>query len=263
MAERTASYEALILRAKEIPSGARVVTLLSAETGLVDAFVFGGGKSKLRSLASPWHYGRAWVYREAAKDFTKLSDFDTLREYPGIRGELGAIGAASFASEFMIATSALGGDWADAVDLTTSFLEALDEAVARGDHDAVGRGVSLFTIRSLEILGLMPDAGECTACAGAMRSDGVHWYSRHSGGFLCGHCAGSDSDGTDRHYREGLVELPAGAFAWLEAASGASFGDAVRVGLGKEALAGLKACALDLARKAVDSPLRTLDSGIV
>jgi hypothetical protein len=42
-----------------------------------------------------------------------------------------------------------------------------------------------------------------------------------------------------------------------------SFDDAVRVGLGKEALAGLKAYALDLARKAVDSPLRTLDSGFV
>jgi DNA repair protein RecO (recombination protein O) len=263
MAERSASYEALILRAKEVPSGARVVTLLSAENGLVEAFVFGGGKSKLRSLASPWHFGRAWVYREPAKDFTKLSDFDALREYHGIRGDLAAIGAASFASEFIIATSAMGGDWADAVGLATSFLEALDEAAVRGDHDAVGRGVSLFTIRVLELLGQLPDPGECSACAGTMRSDGVHWYSRRAGGFLCGHCAGSGSGGPDRHFREDLLEVPPGAFAWLEAAAGVSFGDAVRVGLGKEALAGLKAFALDLARKAVESPLRTLDSGFV
>jgi hypothetical protein len=88
-------------------------------------------------------------------------------------------------------------------------------------------------------------------------------YSRRQGGFLCARCAGSDSGGIERHYREDLLELPAGAFAWLEAASGATFGDAVRVGLGREALAALKACVLDLARKAVESPLRTLDSGIV
>ena len=261
MAERSSSYEALILRAKEVPSGARVVTLLSAENGLVEAFVFGGGKSKLRSLASPWHYGRAWVYREAAKDFTKLSDFDAIREYQGIRGDLEAIGAASFASEFIMATSALGGDWADAVDLTTSFMEAIDAAIQRGEADAISRAVSLFTIRTLEILGQMPDPGECSACAGTMRSDGLHWYSRRAGGFLCGHCA--QADAFDPRDRDGQFEVPAGAFAWLEAAGKVSFGDAVRIGLGKEALAGLKACALDLARKAVDSPLRTLESGFV
>ena len=53
MATRTSSVYALILRAKDGPSGDRIVTLLSAEEGLVDAFAFGGAKSKLRSLASP------------------------------------------------------------------------------------------------------------------------------------------------------------------------------------------------------------------
>jgi hypothetical protein len=52
MATRSASFDAIILRSKEVPSGARVATLLSAEEGIVEAFVFGGGKSKLRSLAS-------------------------------------------------------------------------------------------------------------------------------------------------------------------------------------------------------------------
>jgi len=261
MAQRSASYEALILRAKEVPSGARVVTLLSAEAGLVDAFVFGGGKSKLRSLASPWHFGRAWIYREAAKDFVKLTDFDPMREYQGIRADLGAIGVASFASELMIATSALGGDWADAVELTTGLLAAVDEALSRGDKDAIDRGVSLFVIQALEILGLMPDPGECSACAGAIRFDGLHWYSRRTGGFVCARCAqAGDSDSRDRDEQ---FEIPAGAFVWLEAAGRASFGEAVRIGLGREAIAGLKACALDLARKAVDLPLRTLDSGFV
>ena len=115
MATRSASFEALILRSKEVPSGARVATLLSADDGVVEAFVFGGGKSKLRSLASPWHYGRAWIYRDAAKGLVKLTDFDPEREFAAVRGSLEAIAAASFASELMLATSALGGDWPDAL----------------------------------------------------------------------------------------------------------------------------------------------------
>jgi len=254
MAIRTATYEAVILRSKEVPSGARVVTLLSAEDGLVDAFVFGGGKSKLRSLASPWHAGRAWIYRDAAKGLVKLTDFDPAKEFAGLRGDLGAIAAASFVSEFMIATSALGGDWADSLDLSLSALSALDEAAAGRDARAADRAVSLFVIRALELMGLMPDPDECASCAGGIRRDAIHSYSRLTGGFACGRCAAAEPES---------VALPPGALAWLDAAGRKGFGDAVRVGLGDEAAAALKAVALDLARKAADAPLRTLNSGLM
>jgi len=252
MASRSASFEAVILRAKEVPSGARVVTLLSADQGIVDAFVFGGGKSKLRSLASPWHRGTAWIYRDTGKDLIKLTDFDAITEYSGIRSDLGAIGVASFASEFIVATSALGGDWADALELTTALLSAIDSAAAR--RDMIDRAVSLFCIRSLELMGLLPDPDECSACAGAMGRDALHSYSRRSGGFVCASCARSDSDALD---------VPAGALAWLDAASRLPFDRAVGIGLGDESLLALKSCVLDLARRAVDTPLRTLKSGLL
>jgi len=254
MATRSASFEALVLRSKEVPSGARVVTLLSAEDGLVEAFVFGGGKSKLRSLASPWHRGTAWIYRDAAKDFIKLTDFDARREYPGIRADLHAISVASFASEFITATSALGGDWADAFALMTDLLASLDDAVERHDDEAVDRTLALFSARALEIMGLAPDLRDCVSCAGAIQDDALHSYSRRLGGFVCGRCATPDLD---------LVQLPEGVLAWLRVASQRSFGDAIRVGLGREALAALKAYSLDMAKKAADAPLRTLDSGLL
>lgn len=260
MATRSTSFEAIILRSKEVPSGARVATLLSAEEGIVEAFVFGGGKSKLRSLASPWHYGRAWIYRDAAKGLVKLTDFDPLREYQGIRGNLDAIAAASFASEFIIATSALGGDWADALSLVSGALAALDEAASRaaavwpGESRAVDRTVALFTVRALEAMGMMPDPDECSSCAGAIRRDAVHSYSRRTGGFVCTRCAEPGQD---------AVLVPPGALAWLDAAGRKPFVEAVRVGLGDEASAAFKAFALDLARKAADAPLKTLNSGLL
>ncbi len=250
MASRSASFEAVILRAKEVPSGARVVTLLSADQGIIEAFVFGGGKSKLRSLASPWHRGTAWIYRDTGKDLIKLTDFDAITEYSGIRSDLGAIGVASFASEFIVATSALGGDWADALALTTALLSTIDSA----RRDTIDRAVSLFCIRALELMGLLPDPDECSACAGAMGRDALHYYSRRSGGFVCASCARSDPDS---------VDVPAGAMAWLDAASRLPFDRAVGIGLGDESLSALKSCVLDMARRSVDTPLRTLKSGLL
>lgn len=254
MASRSASFESVILRAREVPSGARVVTLLSAEQGIVDAFVFGGGKSKLRSLASPWHRGMAWIYRDTAKDLVKLTDFDPVAEYPGIRSSLGTIGAASFASEFIVATSALGGDWADALELTTALLWTIDAAAGASRGDMVDKAVSLFCARSLGLMGLLPETDACATCAGAIRHDALHSYSRRSGGFVCATCAHADSD---------VFDVPAGALAWLDASSRLPFDKAVGIGLGAESLAALKSCMLDLARLAVDTPLRTLKSGLV
>jgi DNA repair protein RecO len=254
MASRSASFESVILRAKEVPSGARVVTLLSADQGIVDAFVFGGGKSKLRSLASPWHRGTAWIYRDTAKDLIKLIDFDAITEYSAIRSNLGTIGAASFASEFIVATSALGGDWADALELTTALLSAIDAAADARRVDTVDKSVSLFCVRALALMGLMPDPDECGTCAGAMGRDTLHCYSRRSGGFVCATCARSDPDAFD---------VPAGALAWLDAVSRLPFGRAVGIGLGSESLLALKTCVLDLAKRAVDAPLRTLKSGLL
>lgn len=262
MAQRTASFDCVVLRCRESPSGARIITLLSDEAGLVDTFVFGGPKSRLRSLASPWHEGRAWIYRDSAKDFVTLRDFDAIREFPGIRTNLDAISAASLAGEFIMATSALGGDWLDAKNLFIDLVEVLDELLAENQarlKPSIERAVILFCVRAIQAMGLMPDPGECSSCAGAIRPDGVQSYSRRNGGFMCTACSGAVYGIASE---SGLIPLPAGALAWLAAAEGMDFGQAVRTGLGAEAQIALKASMFDLLRKSAESPLRTLESGL-
>jgi DNA repair protein RecO (recombination protein O) len=237
---------------------------LSDEAGLVDAFVFGGPKSRLRSLASPWHEGRAWIYRDSAKDFVTLRDFDAIREFPGIRTNLDAISAASLAGEFILATSALGGDWMDAKTLFIDLVQTLDEVLAENPARLKGsldRAVILFCVRAIQAMGLMPDPGECSSCAGAIRPDAVQSYSRRHGGFICPTCSAGGVHGAARE--PGLIPLPAGALTWLAATEGMDFGQAVRTGLGAEAQAALKASLFDLLRKSAESPLRTLESGLL
>lgn len=264
MAQRCSSFDSVVLRCRESPSGARIITLLSDEAGLVDAFVFGGPKSRLRSLASPWHEGRAWIYRDRAKDFVTLSDFDAIREFPGIRSNLESISAASLAGEFLMATSALGGDWQDAKALFIDLLGTLDSLLSESParlKGGIDRAVVLFCLRAIGAMGLMPDPGECSACAGAIRPDGVQSYSRRHGGFMCSTCSTGTGTGTGRE--AGLITLPLGALAWLAATEGMEFGRAARTGLGAEAQSALKASMFDLLRKSAESPLRTLESGLL
>jgi hypothetical protein len=61
----------------------------------------------------------------------------------------------------------------------------------------------------------------------------------------------------------GLIALPVGALAWLAATASMDFGQAVRTGLGAEAQIALKASLFDLLRKSAESPLRTLESGLM
>lgn len=264
MASRSASFDSIVLRSREVPSGARIITLLSDEAGLVDVFAFGGPKSRLRSLASPWHEGRAWIYRDTAKDFVKLSDFDAIREFPQVRTNLDAISAASLAGEFLIATSALGGDWVDAKALFVDLLEVLESLLAGNParlKGGIDRAVILFCLRAVEAMGTMPDPGECSSCAGAIRPDTVQSYSRRHGGFLCASCSGS---AVRPGFRDaGLIALPPGALAWLAGTVEMDFRQAVRTGLGVEAQAALKACLFDLLRRSAETPLRTLESGLL
>ncbi|MBP7264553.1 MAG: DNA repair protein RecO C-terminal domain-containing protein [Spirochaetia bacterium] len=253
MSQRSLSYEAVILRARESPSGVRIVSLLSGDEGVVDAFVFGGPKSKLRSLVSPWHSGRAWLYRDPGRNFTTLRDFDVAEDFPGIRASLATIGAASLAAELVMATSAFGGDGPEARSLTLDLLRCLDGS----DDDRAARALTLFCLRAVELMGLIPDPSECSACAGQIPFDTVHSYSRYSGAFLCPPCACQDV------HPDAVLDVPPGALAWWRNSEGLDFAQAASAGLASQSLAAIKAVALDLAGKAAHGRLRTLESGVL
>ena len=78
---------------------------------------------------------------------------------------------------------------------------------------------------------------------------------------MCSNCSGNA--GLNGIREAGLIPLPAGALAWLAVTEGMDFGRAARTGLGAEAQTALKASIFDLLRKSAESPLRTLESGLL
>ncbi len=258
MAERNLVFEALALRVRESPGGSRILCLMTAEAGLLDVFVFGGPKSKLRSLAAPWSAGRAFVYHDPVKDLSKLSDFEVRDSFSGLREGLRKIWCASLIGEFLQKTSGGGGDYPLVLSLALealSCLEALPED--RADYPTL-----LFLWKMLGLLGLMPDPRGCASCGADLDPAGGLLYVPSAGGFVCPACARAESGRPQGWHEHGAIPLSPGAARWLARSVEWSFAQAGRVGLDGASLEGLRSLVFHLAQKAAEGPLSSLKSGL-
>jgi DNA repair protein RecO (recombination protein O) len=181
---RNAVYSALVLRSRPSGESNNEVSLLTAEEGIIKATVFGGPKSKLRSHAAPYNSGQVWIYRDPAKEYGKLSDFDVHSWRPGLRELYERTMAAAGVAETVLYTHGGGGDWGSALKLAVSTLDALENA----NEELCERLLVHFLWRWAHFLGLQPHIESCGSCGD--RADGRPlWYSAREGAVLCGNCA--------------------------------------------------------------------------
>ncbi len=275
MPSRNLVYEALALRARESPAGDRILCLMTSETGIQDVFVFGGPKSKLRSLAAPYAAGRAFVYLDPSRDFLKLTDFEVREPFSGLRESLRKIWAAGLVAEFLIKTSGGGGDFPLVLDLSLETLRALESQ----PEDRIDYSVLLFLWRMIAILGLSPDYHSCASCGADFAPSWPRRYSFTLSAFLCPRCAvladahppAASADPATSFVTPpkgfspdmDTIEISAGTARWLERAEDLSFTEALRASLDGASLASLKRLCFGLARRAAEAPLKTLEAGIV
>ena len=102
MPERNTSFDALFLRSKDSPSGDRIATMLCSEEGIIDAFVFGGSRSSLRSSASPFVFAKVFVYSDPVKHYRKLSDMAIIESFTGLRDSYAKLWSASLIAELIV-----------------------------------------------------------------------------------------------------------------------------------------------------------------
>jgi len=224
---RNAVYSALVLRSRPSGESNNEVSLLTAEEGIIKATVFGGPKSKLRSHAAPYNSGQVWIYRDPAKDYGKLSDFDVHSWRPGLRELYERTMAAAGVAETVLYTHGGGGDWGSALKLAVSTLDALENA----NEELCERLLVHFLWRWAHFLGLQPHIESCVSCGD--RADGCPlWYSAREGVVLCGNCT-AETDETESALSTksssvpenralspipGLLQLNPGCRRWLSTA---------------------------------------------
>jgi DNA repair protein RecO (recombination protein O) len=163
---RTNTYTALVLRNRLSGESNSEVTLLTAEEGIIRATVFGGPKNKLRSHCAPYNSGKVWIYRDPAKEYAKLNDFDIQSWRLGLRELYERSMAAGAIAGTILASYGGGGDWEAVFKLANAALDTLETA----DEEKCERVLVRFLWRWTELLGIQPEVDINSKSLGAAKT---------------------------------------------------------------------------------------------
>ena len=196
---------ATILSCKIVGEQNRLVTMLTPETGICTSLLYGGPKSKLRSLVSPYHTGTIWLYNDTAKKSSKITDFDVTNFRPSLRENLYKSWAAALCAEILIKTCASGNE---VFKIANGFLDGLNLS----GEEACKVGTVRFLWRYQQELGVQCDTQFCSLCGAnfnQFENEQLALYSAVNVGFLCPHCA-------EEIENEGIFKNDKGFFVYVE-----------------------------------------------
>jgi len=251
---RDSSTDALILSVKEAVQDNLFVTLLTHTSGVKNATLFGGRKSRLRALVSPWHTGKIWIYEQKQMHSVKITDFDVEKYRHTFRESLYKTQAASLVSELVIKTRG-AGEAKKCWVLVNAFLDGLDRVSDVQAPPALLR----FLWRYLDILGLQPPLDACAVCEETLVNEGQNTvlFNYTENGFLCPSCAASVPRNTAA--LENAFELSAEAFLYLHAVTKLEARESRNIALSFEAIDCLKRVLFFLITAASGERLKTLE----
>lgn len=252
---RHTQEQALVLTSRLVGEDNRIITLLGPERGIFEAMLYGGRKSKLRSLVSPWHSGTIWLYQDKLKNSIKISDFEPIAFRPSLRENIYKNMAASLATELVIKTHAAD----EAHDCWILFCGLLD-GMELSDENKCRSGLLRFLWRYLGILGLQADCLHCTHCGELLiqqEARAIH-YSTLEAGFLCPSC--HQQGEIPHHPAEGFL-VGQEAVHYLQLTT-TSMQQARSMVLSHDAYHQLRQLLFYLTSFAVGSRLKTLDTGL-
>ena len=261
MSERNRRTKAIIISIKIQGESNRTVTVLSPDDGIFYATLYGGPKSRLRSLVQQFNSGTIYIYEDLQKHAKKISDFDVETFHPTLHTSLYKMWAANFASEIVLKTKC-AGDSNGAFTLLSAFINGIDVC----DDDGAKLGMIRFLWRYLHLLGVQPDVHECCGCGeemldGAKKGSGLFAgqfaYIPSMSAFACPDCVSSFSNSENRNF----FNLDASGLSYLAAINELKPGVVRTMRLNQDSILRLKSFLFHLIENAVGSKLLSLESG--
>ncbi|MCR4790758.1 MAG: DNA repair protein RecO [Treponemataceae bacterium] len=246
--ERNSCLQALILHVRQVGENNRLVTFLSAEKGVFSAILYGGPKSKLRSLVSPYHFGKLWIYTDKAKNSTKISDFEVLKYHSEIRENLYKNWCASFCAELVMKSEA-GGENEKCFRLANAFMDGISVS----SEDECRIAVLRFIWRYLDIMGLQPECKCCLFCDEGL--DRGATFSLIENGFLCPECCPDPK----LDYQKGSFPLSQESIAFLQSVTYLSAKESRNIPLHYSSSQELHDFLFYLIKNAFEGKLRTIE----
>ena len=165
---RSYSTNAIVLNLKPSGENNSTVTLLTPDKGIIYATLYGGPKSKMKSLVAQWHSGKIWLYDNPEKKQTKISDIEVVNYHPSFGQNLFKMFAASLAAEIAIKTKCSGSP-----EQCFKLVHGLFDGMELCDEEQSRLGLIRFLWRYLALMGVQPEADT----DGAFTPEAVSYYN--------------------------------------------------------------------------------------
>ena len=191
--------DALVLRERKLDEQDRLLTLLSADRGIITAYAKGAGRMK-GSMAGATEllcYSHFVLFQNRERCFADRAEANTL--FFGIRGNLEKLTLATYFAQLCCELIPENEPAAEELRLMLNTLYYLEQ----GKLPPL-QLKAILELRLLTLTGYMPDLIACRECGG-LPEDGAVLFDPMGGSICCPACAPQGA--------VGLIPLPPGVFA--------------------------------------------------
>lgn len=191
--------DALVLRERKLDEQDRLLTLLSADRGIITAYAKGAGRMK-GSMAGATEllcYSHFVLFQNRERCFADKAEANTL--FFGIRGDLEKLTLATYFAQLCCELIPENEPAAEELRLMLNTLYCLER-----DKLPPLQLKAILELRLLTLTGYMPDLIACRECGG-LPEDGAVLFDPMGGSVCCPACAPQGA--------VGLIPLPPGVFA--------------------------------------------------
>ncbi len=177
-----ASYkvEAVVLKTYDLGEADKILVLFAREAGKVSAVAKGSRKAKSKSAGGAQAFGHNVYLLHRGRNLDIVGQYEIVRQYRQIRGDLDRLAYASYAADLVFQTSHERDPAPDVFDLLVWILNTIEE----GRNSEVAFHV--FELRLMETLGYRPQLDACVVCGREVPEDAR--FSSEAGGILCDRC---------------------------------------------------------------------------
>lgn len=257
---RSISTPAIVLSLKPSGENNSIVTLLTEASGITYATLYGGPKSKMKSLVAQWNSGIIYLYDNQEKNQIKINDFDVKNYHSSFAQNLYKSFAASLVAEIAIKSRCAGSN-AECFKLVSGFFDGME--LCTEEQSKVG--LVRFLWRYISLLGIQPDSSICCKCGTAFLErkfapESESYYNNIENDFVCNQCYGEwyKQPSTQVHFFPISVE----AIRYLSGVTYLTPGESRKLSININGYSQIKQIVFHLIEKNIESKLYTLDAGM-
>ena len=255
---RSITTQALVLNLKPAGENNSTVTLLTPTQGIIYATLYGGPKSKMRSLAAQWNAGNIWLYENSEKKQIKITDFEVVNYHSSFSQNLFKMYAASLAAELAIKTRCAGSS-KQCFTLVKGFLDGMELS----NEEQSRLGLLRFLWRYLELLGVQPQAHSCSCCGKSFLDarfapNDISYYNNVENSFVCMDCiSGYGTESSCLNF-----SIKTSAVQYLTAVSVLSPSEVRKLQIDKEGYDQMKTIIYFLIENNIEQKLNSIETGM-